>query len=127
MTNSEKIVYSIFGVTNKSTQDMAYAVDRMAELLFDQNQKLDGIKVGKAIYPVVGGTGRETSGRGEPEHSAADTCVLGCGKSEKSASLPWPGHAHPGAQRAVVSSRLLFSYGDSLYKGNETPWQPPPV
>lgn len=53
MTNSEKIVYSIFGVTNKSTQDMAYAVDRMAELLFDQNQKLDGIKVGKAIYPVV--------------------------------------------------------------------------
>ena len=41
MTNSEKIVYSIFGVTNKSTQDMAYAVDRMAELLFDQNQKLE--------------------------------------------------------------------------------------
>lgn len=55
---------TIFGVTNKSTKDVVYAVDRMAE---------------RAERP---------GGRGEPEHSAADTCVLGCGKSKKSASLP---------------------------------------
>ena len=53
MTKTESIIRAILGPTRRDIRPLAYSVDLMAELLFDQKISMDEIRVTKYIYPCT--------------------------------------------------------------------------
>lgn len=53
MTKTERVIRSIFGITQMNLQPLIVAVDVAIELVFDQKVAVDDIPVTKLLYPEV--------------------------------------------------------------------------